>query len=78
MKFAKKYKKIPDFKDPKDDPFTDENLEAAFHHEDTIRYNDKDKMDGKIAHRSVMYIAHDIFKRIKEDQAQRIKRKQEL
>lgn len=61
MKFAKTYKGIPDGKTPETDPFSDRNLEAAFQREDEISYNAKDKIDGKIAHKSVLYIAHDIF-----------------
>ena len=34
MKFAKKYKKIPDFADPENDPFTDANLDRFFNRED--------------------------------------------
>lgn len=67
MKFAKKYKRIPDYKDPEADPFSDKNLEAFFNEEDAIRYDDLDKVDGKISHRSVMYIAHDIFVQIKKE-----------
>lgn len=78
MLFAKKYKKIPDYKDPEKDPFTDRNLEAFFNREDAIQYNDRDLVDGKISHRSVMYIAHDIFVQIKQEQQERVQRKNEL
>ena len=53
MLFAKKYKKIPDYKDPEKDPFSDKNLEAYFHREDSIQYNDRDLVDGKIAGKDV-------------------------
>ena len=78
MKFAKKYKKIPDHKDPSKDHFNDKNLERYFHEEDNVKYSDEDKVDGKISHRSVMYIAHDIFIKIKKDQEERVERKKEL
>ena len=62
MRFSKKYKKVPDSKYEETDPFSEKNLERAFHFEDEINYNKKDKIDGKISHKSVLYIAHDIFK----------------
>jgi hypothetical protein len=61
MKFVKAKENIPDFPRAADDPFSEHNLEAAYHREDNIKYSDKDKVDGKISHRSVMYICHDIF-----------------
>ena len=67
MLFAKKYKKVPDYKNAEKDPFSDKNLEYFFNREDSIKYDDRDLVDGKISHRSVMYIAHDIFVQIKEE-----------
>lgn len=64
MHFVKKYKRIPDGKNPDTDPFSNQNLENAFHFEDQICYKKTDKIDGKIAHKSVLFIAHDIFKQI--------------
>jgi len=61
MKSIQKHKRIPNAHNPEDDLFSDENLEAAFRQEDSVKYNDRDKVDGKISHRSVMYIVHDIF-----------------
>lgn len=62
MKYVKAQEDIPTFPNPADDPFSAANLEAAYHREDRIQYSDKDKIDGKIGHRSVLYICHDIFK----------------
>lgn len=61
MRFVKAKESIPTFPNPKDDPFSEANLEEAYHREDRIKYNDKDKIDGKISHRSVLYICHDIL-----------------
>jgi len=78
LRFAKKYKRIPDHKDPKQDMFSDKYLEKKFHEEDSIKYSDQDKIDNKISHRSVMYIAHDIFIKIKKENDEKVQRKQEL
>lgn len=78
LKFAKRYKRIPDHKNPDKDHFSDKNLERLFHEEDQVKYSDQDKVDGKISHRSVMYIAHDIFVKIKREQEDKAARKREL
>lgn len=78
LKFAKRYKRIPDYKNPAKDPFSDHNLERLFQEEDNVKYSDQDKIDGKISHRSVMYIAHDIFVQIKSEQEAKVARKREL
>lgn len=61
MKFVKAQENIPTFPKPEDDPFSEENLERAYHLEDRIKYTDQEKVNGKIHHRSVMFICHDIF-----------------
>lgn len=78
MKFAQKIKNIPDCRNKEDDPFSDQNLELAFKREDEIRYGDKDKIDGKISHKSVLFIAHDIFLKIYNDRRKRVQRKADL
>ena len=54
--------RIPARSDPDIDPFSERNLMDDFDNEDNIHYNDQDKVDGKIAHRSVLYICHDKYK----------------
>lgn len=78
MNFAKKYKGIQDGKTPENDPFADRNLELAFQREDEISYNSKDKVDGKISHKSVLYIAHDIFQQVYNERRKRVQRKKDL
>ena len=63
MKSVQKHKRIPNAHNPEDDLFSNENLEAAFRQEDSVKYNDRDKVGGRISHRSVMYIVHDIFEK---------------
>ena len=53
-------------------------MEAAFKREDETSYGEKDKIDGKISHKSVMYIAHDIFQVVYADRKKRLARKAEL
>ena len=78
LKFAQKFKKIPPFKNQDEDPFSEKNLEAAFKREDETSYGEKDKIDGKISHKSVMYIAHDIFQVVYADRKKRLARKADL
>ena len=78
MRFAKKYKRIPDGKCPETDPFSNENLEKLFRYEDETCYNDNDKVDGKISHKSVLYIAHNIFKHLYDEKKRRVQRKSDL
>ena len=78
MRFAKKFKRVPNGKNEESDPFSDLNLEKAFHFEDEVSYNKKDKVDGKISHKSVLFIAHDIFKHVYNEKQKRVQRKTEL
>lgn len=61
MRFVKAQENIPTFPRPEDDPFSEANLEAAYHREDRIKYADQERVEGKLHHRSVMFICHDIF-----------------
>lgn len=61
MKFVKIEEKIPDFKNPQDDPFSEQNVVKAFKKEEATKYIDQEQLKNKIHHRSVMYIVHDIF-----------------
>ena len=40
LRFAKRYKRIPDYKNPASDPFSDQNLERLFKEEDNVKYSD--------------------------------------
>lgn len=75
MKYVKKNKKL---KYKIDDPFSDENLERAFHREDETKWLDEDKIDGRIGHIGVVHILHDIIERDRNIKEDKFKRRIEL